>query len=119
MTIDQYYIRKYFYAINAIMIIFILRRLASPYINDQRENIQCIFSQNVNFRLNTLLHGARQLLNYSTIPGWRVRRRPESRIRTSGRIGGGRQGSARWSSRWSFPRIGQVRQLQKGMEMNY
>ena len=32
--------------------------LANPYINYQCNNIQCPLSQNVNFRLNTSLHGA-------------------------------------------------------------
>ena len=31
---------------------------ANPCINDQFKNIKCCFSQNVNFRHNTLLHGA-------------------------------------------------------------
>ena len=35
---------------------------ANPYINDQFQNTRCLFSQNVDFRLNTLLHGALQLL---------------------------------------------------------
>ena len=37
-------------------------RLAIPYINDQCKIIQWTFSQNVSFRLNTLLYGALQLL---------------------------------------------------------
>ena len=39
---------------------FILWPLANPYINDQSKNIQILFSQNVDFRLNTMLHGALQ-----------------------------------------------------------
>ena len=35
--------------------------LANPVINEQFKNIQCLFSQRVDFRLNTLLHGALQL----------------------------------------------------------
>ena len=37
------------------------RPLANPYINDHFYNIHCLFSQNDNFRLNTLLHGGLQL----------------------------------------------------------
>ena len=40
---------------------FFVWLLANPYINDQSKNIKCLVSQNVNFRLNTLLHGALQL----------------------------------------------------------
>ena len=40
---------------------FIFWLLANSYIYDQYKNIQCLFSQNVNFRLNTLLRGALQL----------------------------------------------------------
>ena len=40
---------------------FVVWPLANLYINDQSKNIHCLFSQNVNFRLNTLLHGALQL----------------------------------------------------------
>ena len=31
---------------------------ANPNTNDQYKNIHCRFSRNVNFRLNTVLHGA-------------------------------------------------------------
>ena len=41
---------------------FIPWLLANPHINDQFKNILCLFSQNVNFRLNILLHGALQLI---------------------------------------------------------
>ena len=35
--------------------------LALFYINDHFKNIHCLISQNVNFRINTLLHGALQM----------------------------------------------------------
>ena len=40
--------------------------LANPHINDQFKNIPCLFSQNVNLILKTLLHGAIHMfrLNY-------------------------------------------------------
>ena len=41
---------------------FILWLLANFYMNDQCKNIQWPFSQNTDFRLNTLLHGALQLV---------------------------------------------------------
>ena len=44
---------------------FILWLLADPYIKiyDKSKITQCLVSQNVNFRLNTLLHGALQLIH--------------------------------------------------------
>ena len=39
--------------------------LANPYINDQFKNIHSLFSQNVDFRFNTLLHGALQMVKYA------------------------------------------------------
>ena len=36
---------------------FIRWPLANPYINDQLKNSHCLFSQNANFILNTILHG--------------------------------------------------------------
>ena len=36
--------------------------LANPYINDQFKNLQCLFTQNPDFRLNTMLYGVLQLL---------------------------------------------------------
>ena len=47
-------------------IYFITWPLANSYINDQFKNMQRLFSRNVNFRLNTLLHGALQL-SYSSL----------------------------------------------------
>ena len=44
----------------------ILRQLANLYINYQFKNIQCRSTQNVDFRLNTMLHGALQLCLTST-----------------------------------------------------
>ena len=41
----------------------ILWPLAKSYINDQYKNIQCCIARNHDFGLNTLLHGALQLLN--------------------------------------------------------
>ena len=40
----------------------ILWPLANPYINAHLKDIHRLFSQNVNFTLNTLLHGALQLV---------------------------------------------------------
>ena len=43
---------------------FVVWPLVNPYINDQCKNIQCPLTQNANFRLKKLLHGALQLLLY-------------------------------------------------------
>ena len=40
----------------------ILLQLANPYMNYQFKHIHWLFSQNVNFRLNAMLHGALQLI---------------------------------------------------------
>ena len=41
---------------------FIVWPLANPYINNQYEYMLCQFTQNVDFRLNTMLHGALHML---------------------------------------------------------
>ena len=40
---------------------FILWPLANLYMNDQFRNMQCPFSQKVNFRLNIMLHGIKKI----------------------------------------------------------
>ena len=44
--------------------------LTDPYMNDKFINIQCLFSQNLNLRLNTMLHGALHVIFY--MPGWSI-----------------------------------------------